>query len=62
LEINAHTGEALIVKKGADVIASEASLPAVYSLDLSAYTGRLVVTLNGTDYQIDANPAVTPVP
>ena len=61
LEINAHTGEALVVKQGDTEIASEASLPAVYSLDLSAYTGRLVVTLNGQDYQIDANPAVQKV-
>ena len=62
LEINGHAGEALVVKQGTTEIANEASLPAVYSLDLNAYTGRLVVTLNGTDYQIDANPAVTPVP
>ncbi len=61
LEINAHTGEALVVKQGDTEIANVASLPAVYSLDLSAYTGRLVVTLNGQDYQIDANPAVTKV-
>ena len=61
LEINAHTGESLVVKQGDTEIASEASLPAVYSLDLSAYTGRLVVTLNGQDYQIDANPAVQKV-
>jgi len=60
LEINGHAGEALIVKKGADEIANVASLPAKYSLDLSAQSGRLVVTLNGQDYQIDANPAVTP--
>ena len=60
LEINGHEGEALIVKKGADEIANVASLPAAYSLDLSAQSGRLVVTLNGQDYQIDANPAVTP--
>jgi len=60
LEINGHAGEALIVKKGAEEIANVASLPAKYSLDLSAQSGRLVVTLNGQDYQIDANPAVTP--
>ena len=59
LEINGHAGEALVVKQGTTEIANEASLPAAYQLDLSAYTGRLVVTLNGTDYQIDANPAVT---
>ena len=61
LEINAHAGEALVVKQGDTEIANETSLPAVYSLDLSAYTGRLVVTLNGQDYQIDANPAVQKV-
>jgi hypothetical protein len=60
LEINGHEGEALIVKKGADEIANVPALPAAYSLDLSAQSGRLVVTLNGQDYQIDANPAVTP--
>ena len=62
LEINGHAGEALVVKQGTTEIANEASLPAAYQLDLSAYTGRLVVTLNGQDYQIDANPAVTVVP
>ncbi len=60
LEINGHEGEALIVKKGDVEIANVAALPAAYSLDLSAQSGRLVVTLNGQDYQIDANPAVTP--
>ena len=59
LEINGHAGEALVVKQGTTEIANEASLPAVYSLDLNAYSGRLVVTLNGVEYQIDANPAVT---
>ena len=59
LEINGHAGEALVVKQGTTEIANEASLPAAYQLDLNAYTGRLVVTLNGTDYQIDANPAVS---
>ena len=61
LEINAHAGESLVVKQGDTEIANEAALPAVYSLDLSAYNGRLVVTLNGQDYQIDANPAVQKV-
>ncbi len=60
LEINGHAGEALIVKKGDVEIANVPALPAAYSLDLSAQSGRLVVTLNGQDYQIDANPAVTP--
>ena len=62
LEINGHEGEALVVKQGDTEIANEAALPAVYSLDLKAYSGRLVVTLDGVDYQIDANPAVTVVP
>lgn len=62
LEINGHKGESLIVKQGESEIANVASLPAAYELDLSGYTGRLVVTLNGQDYQIDANPAVTEVP
>jgi len=61
LEINGHEGEALIVKKGADEIANVPALPAAYRLDLSAQSGRLVVTLNGQDYQIDANPAVKEV-
>lgn len=60
LEINAHAGEALVVKQGDTEIANVASLPVVYSLDLSDKTGRIVVTLNGKDYQIDANPATTP--
>lgn len=62
LEINGHEGESLVVKKGADEIANVPALPANYALDLSAQSGRLVVTLNGKDYQIDANPAVTIVP
>ena len=62
LEVKDHNGETLVVKQGDTEIANVASLGSFYTLDLSAYTGRLVVTLNGTDYQIDANPAVTPVP
>lgn len=62
LEINGHKGESLIVKQGESEIDKVATLPAAYQLDLNAYTGRLVVTLNGQDYQIDANPAVTTVP
>ena len=66
LEINAHAGETLVVKNGATEIANVASLPAVYSLDLTTVTPalpentRLVVTLAGQDYQIDYKPAVTP--
>lgn len=62
LEVNGYTGKSLVVKQGATEIENVASLPVIYSLDLSAYTGRLVVTLDGVDYQIDANPAVTVVP
>ena len=62
LEVNGHAGEALVIKQGATEIINIPSLPILYSYDLSAYNGRLVVTLNGKDYQIDANPAVTEVP
>lgn len=60
LEINGHAGEALVVKQGDVEIANVPALGTVYSLDLSDKNGRIVVTLNGQDYQIDANPAVTP--
>ena len=62
LEINGHAGESLVVKKGEAEIVNVDALPLLYSKDLSDQSGRLVVSLNGTDYQIDANPAVTPVP
>lgn len=62
LEINGHAGEPLVIKQGATEIINIPSLPILYSYDLSAYNGRLVVTLDGKDYQIDANPAVTVVP
>jgi hypothetical protein len=57
LEINGHQGETLVVKKGTTEIAN-LTLGAFYKLDLSGETGRLVVTLNGQDYQIDANPTL----
>lgn len=60
LEINGHAGESLVVKKGETELVNEASLPLLYSKDLSDQKGRLVVTLNGKDFQIDANPDVTP--
>jgi hypothetical protein len=60
LEILGHGGESLVIKQGDTEIANVASLSGAYHIDLSAYSGRLVVTLNGQDYQIDANPAVTP--
>ena len=60
LEINGHEGESLVIKDAAGAeIENVAALPAAYSKDLSDKSGRLVVTLNGQDYQIDANPAVT---
>jgi hypothetical protein len=62
LEVNGHAGESLVIKQGETEIENVAALGASYSKDLSAYKGRLVVTLNGKDYQIDANPAVTVVP
>lgn len=61
LEVFGHAGESLVVKQGDTEIANVPALGGAYTLDLNAYTGRLVVTLNGTDYQIDANPAVEKV-
>ena len=61
LEIIDHAGESLVITKDDAEIENVPSLGGIYIKDLSSYTGRLVVTLNGTDYQIDANPAVTPV-
>ena len=60
LEINGHAGEKLVVKKGEAEIVSVDALPLLYSKDLSDQKGRLVVTLDGKDFQIDANPDVTP--
>lgn len=60
LDVMGHGGESLVIKQGDTEIVNIPALSGVYSKDLSAYTGRLVVTLNGVDYQIDANPAVTP--
>jgi hypothetical protein len=60
LTVNGHDGESLIIKQGDAVVDNVAALGNAYSKDLSGYNGRLVVTLNGQDYQIDANPAVTP--
>ena len=60
LEINGHAGESLVVNQGTTEIANETSLKDKYSLDLSAYKGRIVVTLNGEKYQINVNPEVSP--
>jgi hypothetical protein len=65
LIVNGYEGKALVIKKDGSEIENVATLPAAYSKDLSAQTGRLVVTLDGKDYQIDANPTVkayTPAP
>ena len=56
LTVNGHDGESLIIKQGDAEIANVPALGNAYSKDLSGYNGRLVVTLNGQDYQIDANP------
>lgn len=59
LEVNGYAGKSLVIKQGASEIENIPSLPAMKSIPLGAYTGRLVVTLDGKDYQIDVNPAVT---
>ena len=63
LEVKGYAGKNLKVMKGTDVVIAEAPVADDdETYDLSAQTGRLVVTLDGKDYQIDANPAVTVVP
>jgi hypothetical protein len=78
LIVNGYETAALVIKKDGSAIVSETSLPAAYSKDLSAQTGRLVVVMDWVDnsdpsnpvakhaeYQIDANPTVeayTPAP
>ena len=59
LEINDYNGKSLVIKQGASEIVNIPSLGTTYQKDLGAYTGRLVVTLDGKDYQIDVNPTVT---
>lgn len=61
LEINGHAGETLAIINGELQIVSEAALPAVYALNLSAMPAdtRLKVILNGTTYLIDVNPTVS---
>ena len=58
LTVNAYTGKSLVIKQGTTEIVNIPALPIVYEKDLSGYTGRLVVTLDGVDYQIDANPTL----
>lgn len=63
LEVKGYAGKNLKVMKGTDVVIAEAPVADDdETYDLSAQTGRLVVTLDGKEYQIDANPAVTVVP
>ncbi len=62
LEISGHAGESLVIKKGNSEIENVSSLPENYSKDLSGESGRLVVNLNGKEYQIDANPNVKVLP
>lgn len=59
LEVNGYTGKSLVIKQGASEIVNIPSLGTTYQKDLGAYSGRLVVTLDGKDYQIDVNPTVT---
>ena len=67
LEVEGYAGKSLVVKNGATEIVNEPSLPASYSKDLTTITPalpektRLVVTLDGTDYQIDYKPKADPV-
>ncbi len=60
LEVNGYTGKSLVIKQGTSEIVNIPSLPAMKAIPLGAYTGRLVVTLDSKDYQIDVNPTVTP--
>jgi hypothetical protein len=56
LEIKGHAGETLKVEKDGVAVVAEAPLATDNeSFDFSAYTGRMVVTLNGQEYHIDAN-------
>ena len=61
LTVKGYAGKTLKVMKGADVVVAEKTLSDNEEFDLSAQSGRLVVTLDGKEYQIDANPAVTEV-
>lgn len=64
LDVYGYAGKSLVIKDVATntEIAKEASLSSCYySKDLRAYTGRLVVTLDGKEHQIDVAPEVTSV-
>ena len=60
LEVNGYAGKSLVIKQGTTEIENIPSLPAMKAIPLGAYSGRLVVTLDKKDYQIDVNPTVTP--
>ncbi len=63
LIVTGYAGSTLKVEKaGVAVVAEQTLASDNEDFDLSAENGRLVVTLDGTEYQIDANPAVTPAP
>lgn len=63
LIVTGYAGSTLKVEKaGVAVVAEQTLASDNEDFDLSAENGRLVVTLDGVEYQIDANPAVTPVP
>ena len=56
LEIKGHAGETLKVEKDGVAVVAEAPLASDNeAFDFNAYTGRMIVTLNGEEYHIDAN-------
>ena len=60
LIVTGYAGSTLKVEKaGVAVVAEQTLASDNEDFDLSAENGRLVVTLDGVEYQIDANPAVT---
>ena len=61
LDIYGYAGKSLVIteaESGAE-IDNVPSLGLKYFKDLGAYKGRLVVSIDGEEYQIDANPDVT---
>ena len=59
LIVTGYAGSTLKVEKaGVAVVAEQTLASDNEDFDLSAESGRLVVTLDGVEYQIDANPAV----
>ena len=60
LIVTGYAGSTLKVEKaGVAVVAEQTLASDNEDFDLSAESGRLVVTLDGVEYQIDANPAVS---